>query len=143
MEAPSGTILIADDDANDVRLIEIAFAMLGIPNPIRVASDGNDAIAYLRGEGDYVDRHRHPLPFVVILDWTFLLHSGLEVLKAVRNSDKLGKLCVVVLTSSPDPGSREAALQAGADLFLKKPNGGFVECVREIIQFWQHCETPG
>jgi CheY-like chemotaxis protein len=143
MEAPIGTILIADDDANDVRLIEIAFSMLGIPNPIRVTPDGNDAIAYLRGEGDYVDRNQFPLPFVVILDWTFLLRSGLEVLKAIRDSVQLRKLCVVVLTSSPDPSNREAALQAGADLFLKKPTGGFVECVREIIEFWRRCETPG
>jgi CheY-like chemotaxis protein len=142
MDSPAGTILIADDDPNDVQLIEIAFKMLGVTNPVRVTHDGRDAITYLNGEREYADRSRHPLPFVVILDWTFLLRSGLEVLTAVRKSDRIGKLCVVVLTSSPDPGSRESALRAGADLFLQKPNGSFVDCVRKIVEFWHRCETP-
>jgi CheY-like chemotaxis protein len=120
----------------------LAFKMLGVPNPVEVIHDGRGAIAYLNGEGEYADRSRHPLPFVVILDWTFLLRSGLEVLTTIRNSDKIGKLCVVVLTSSPDSDSRESALRAGADLFLQKPIGSFVDCVREIIEFWQRFEPP-
>jgi CheY-like chemotaxis protein len=142
MESTIGTILIADDNLNDVQLIEIAFKTLGVPNPIRVAADGKDAIAYLHGEGEYADRSQYPLPFIVILDWTFLLRSGLEVLRSVRNSENLGKLCIVVMTSSPDPQSRETAIRAGADLFLQKPTGGFVECMRQIIEFWHHCEMP-
>src|SRR4051812_11022185 len=103
MEAPMGTILIADDDPNDVGLIDIAFKMLGVTNPVRTVHDGREAMAYLNGEGEYADRSRYPLPFIVILDWTFLLRSGLEVLTEIRKSDRIGKLCVVVLTSSPDP----------------------------------------
>ena len=72
-----------------MRLIEIAFTMLGIPNPIRVTSDGDDAIAYLRGEGDYADRTRYPLPFIVILDWTFLLRSGLHSRRPGRYNARL------------------------------------------------------
>jgi CheY-like chemotaxis protein len=143
MQVPSGIIMIADDDPNDVQLLEIAFKMVGVPNPIRVVQDGRETLAYLTGEGEYADRDRFPLPFVVILDWTFLLRSGMEVLSAVRKSDKIGNLCIVVLTSSVDPTNRESALRAGADLFLQKPSGSFLDCVRAIIEFWERCETPG
>jgi CheY-like chemotaxis protein len=142
MTAPKGIILIADDNSNDVRLIEIALKMLGVTNPVRVTSDGREAIAYLTGEGDFADRARYPLPFILMLDWTFLIRSGLDVLTAVRDKYKVGKLCIVVMTSSLDPVNRESALRAGADLFLQKPNGSFLDCMRAIIEFWQRCETP-
>jgi CheY-like chemotaxis protein len=68
MTAPKGIILIADDNSNDVRLIEIALKMLGVTNPVRVTSDGREAIAYLTGEGDFADRARYPLPFILMLN---------------------------------------------------------------------------
>jgi len=82
------------------------------------------------------------LPFIVILDWKPLRLSGLEVLTKLRSRQKIGKLCVVVLSGSEYPGDREAALRAGADLFLSKDSGHFSSVVETILQFWSRCETP-
>src|SRR5690349_295777 len=125
MPAAIETILIVDDDQNDVALLRHAFEKLGKNNPVHVCEDGACALAYLDGKGDYADRQRFPLPFIVILDWKLLRLSGLEVLNTIRSRQRIGKLCVVVLSGSEHPQDREAALQAGADLFLGKAGGQF------------------
>jgi CheY-like chemotaxis protein len=143
MSAPIETILIVDDDANDVELLRHAFQKLGNANPVHVCEDGASALDYLDGKGHYADREKFPLPFIVILDWKLLRVSGLDVLRKIRGRQEIGKLCVVVLSGSESPADREAALQAGADLFLRKAGGQFLEVVTTILQFWARCETPG
>ena len=62
------TILLAEDDENDVMLIRRAFAKSHVVNPIACVKNGEEAVAYLSGDGEYADRLRHPLPFMMLLD---------------------------------------------------------------------------
>jgi CheY-like chemotaxis protein len=139
MTQSNRTILIADDDPDDVLLIQLALKKMGMTNPVQVVNDGHEAFAYLHGEGEYKDRDRYPLPFIVILDWKLLLITGLEILLAVRSQAVLKKLCIVVFTSSLNPRDRKDAFDAGADLFIEKPIGDFLSAMQEIVEFAKQC----
>jgi hypothetical protein len=67
MSVGSWALLLVEDDPNDVVLMERAFRKARLANPLQVVADGEQAIAYLSGSGEYADRERHPLP-VLILD---------------------------------------------------------------------------
>src|SRR5207244_7058463 len=62
------TILLVDDSENDLELMKIAFRRAGLNSPLQVVHSGEEAIAYLAGEGQYSDRNRFPLPAVMLLD---------------------------------------------------------------------------
>jgi DNA-binding response OmpR family regulator len=78
------TILLVEDDANDVFFMKRAMKLAGMLNPVQVASDGQQAIQYLSGAGDYGDRERFPLPGLVLLDLKLPHVMGLDVLKWSR-----------------------------------------------------------
>jgi CheY-like chemotaxis protein len=111
-----------EDDKNDVFLMERAFGKASVPVQMQVARDGREALRYLRGEGKYADRERHPLPCLTLLDLNLPHVHGLEVLKQIRAEPRLRKLIVVVLTSSVADSDIEQAYDLGANSYLSKPN---------------------
>lgn len=115
------TILLAEDDQNDVMLIKRAFSKSHVINPIACVENGEEAVAYLSGQGDYADRERHPLPFMMLLDLKLPRLSGHEVLKWLREQPGLKRLPVVVLTSSREPSDINRAYETGANSYLVKP----------------------
>ena len=142
MPSATDTILIVDDDPNDVALIRHSLQKLGNSNPLRIFNDGNNALEYLAGDRRYADRSLFPLPFIIILDWKLLGRSGLQVLRGIRISPRLAELCVAVLSGSEYASDREAALREGADLFLQKPLGSFDNVVQTMLEFGKECEPP-
>lgn len=115
------TILLAEDDQNDVMLIRRAFSKSHVINPIACVENGEEAVAYLSGEGQYADRDRYPLPFMMLLDLKLPRLSGHEVLKWLREQPGLKRLPVVVLTSSREPSDINRAYEIGANSYLVKP----------------------
>jgi CheY-like chemotaxis protein len=117
------TILLVEDDQNDVFLMERAFGKTSVAPEMRVAHDGREALCYLHGEGKYADRTRHPLPCLTLLDLNLPHVPGLEVLKQIRANPALRKLVVVVVTSSVADFDIDRAYDLGANSYLSKPNG--------------------
>lgn len=132
------TILLVEDDENDVFLMERAFGKTSVPVQVQVVRDGRDALRYLHGEGEYADRKRHPFPCLTLLDLNLPYMHGMEVLKQIREERSLRKLVVVVLTSSVADADIEQAYELGANSYLSKPNGleGFQELAELIGQYW-------
>ena len=98
---PESTILLVEDDPDDVLLIQRAVRKAKIANPLQVVGNGDDAVAYLAGEGPYGDRERYPLPVLMLLDLKLPRRSGLEVLAWLRRQPgDVRRLRVVILTSS-------------------------------------------
>jgi CheY-like chemotaxis protein len=114
-------VLYAEDEENDVFLMQRAFRKAGIKNPLQTASDGAEAIRYLQGAGDYADRRRFPLPCLVLLDLNLPRRSGLEVLKWIREQPSFAHLPVVILTSSNQHRDIASAYQLKANGYLVKP----------------------
>ena len=134
------TILLVEDDKNDVFFMQRAFGKASVPVRMQIARDGRQALRYLRGEGEYADRDRHPLPCLTLLDLNLPYVHGLEVLKQIRAESRLRKLIVVVLTSSIADSDIERAYELGANSYLSKPNNleEGQELAELIGQYWLH-----
>lgn len=115
------TILLVEDNEDDVFLMERALKGAGITNPLRVVSDGQEAIDYLGGAGKFADRAAHPAPAIVFLDLKLPLRTGHEVLAWIRSRPELESLVVVVLTSSNEPSDVRRCYSLGANSYLVKP----------------------
>lgn len=114
-------IFQVEDEESDVFLMRRVFEKAGIKNPIRVATDGQMAIDYLSGTGDFADRDKHPLPSLVLLDLKLPRKSGLEVLEWIRKQPELKKLVVVIFSSSVQPSDLRRAYELGANSYIQKP----------------------
>ena len=115
------TILLAEDDSNDVVLIQRAFNKAGLKHVLKTVRDGAQAVEYLAGKGPYSDRQKHPLPFLVLLDLKMPGKDGFEVLKWARGEPDLKRLLIVVLTSSILQADVDRAYELGANSYLVKP----------------------
>lgn len=131
-------ILLAEDDEDYVLLIKQVFAKAHIPNPVHVVPNGEEAIAYLKGTGEYSNRAEYPLPDVFLLDLKMPRINGFEVLKWVRQQPGLSPLRILVLTSSDEIRDVNEAYQLGANSFLVKPFDfqDFTHLSRLIADFW-------
>jgi CheY-like chemotaxis protein len=127
-------ILLAEDDPNDTLLIKRAFQKAGLGEVLKSVGDGEQAINYLRGVGQYADRARFPLPFLLLLDLKMPGTNGFEVLQWIRSQLDLKRLLVVVLTSSNLQADVDRAYELGANSYLVKPVE-FNEMVNMIQRF--------
>jgi CheY-like chemotaxis protein len=121
MTLENATILLAEDDPNDVFFIKRGFEKAHLVNPLQVVGDGEQAIEYLRGDGPYADRTQYPFPFLLLLDLRLPRKSGFEVLSWLRQQPGLKRLTTVVLTSSKEGPDINRAYDLGANSYLIKP----------------------
>ncbi|MDB6067518.1 MAG: response regulator [Pedosphaera sp.] len=141
-------ILHVEDDPNDVMLVGMAFRKAQLETRLFAATDGDQAVHYLAGDGIYADRTAHPLPALVLLDLKLPRKSGLEVLGWLRAQSHtyLRRVPVVMLTSSNQPDDIDAAYDLGVNSYLVKPGDlrVLVEMVKSLHQYWFCCNArPG
>lgn len=131
-------VLYAEDEEDDVFLMKRAFARTGVPNPLVVVRDGQEAIDYFNGVGAYENRTEHPLPCLTLLDLNLPLKSGLEVLKWVRSEPSVSTLPIIVLTSSLQDTDVHRAYIQGANAYLVKPSRPeeLIAMIQNIRDFW-------
>ena len=131
-------ILLVEDNMDDALLLRRAFAKAGIINAIVHLEDGDGAVAYLDGTGEYADRDRYPLPCLTLLDLKLPRRSGLEVLEWMRAQVGLKRIPVVVLTSSQQPSDINRAYDLGANSYLVKPVSfdTLLEMARALNLYW-------
>ncbi len=134
----NSTILLVEDNPDDVFRIQRAFRKANIATPMQVVSDGEQAIHYLSGQELYQDRDCYPLPVLVLLDLKLPRRSGFDVLNWLRNESDIKHLPVVVLTSSEQQSDIERAYAAGANSYLAKPPSPaeLLEMARTIGLYW-------
>lgn len=136
---PVHTILLVEDDPNDILLTQRAFRKANLSNAaLQIVSDGDAAIAYFSGTGEYVDRDRYPLPVLVLLDLKLPRRSGHEILAWLRQQPELRRIPVIILTSSKQNGDINQAYDLGANSYLVKPVGlpPLVEVVQSLNLYW-------
>lgn len=138
MNVRENVILLAEDDPNDVLLVQRAFEKSNITSPLHVVRDGEEAVAYLSGEREFANRERHPLPMLLLMDLKMPRKSGLEVLEWLRQQPGLRRLPVVVLTSSNQSPDINRAYDLGVNSYLVKPAGfdSLLELVKNLDVYW-------
>ena len=132
------TVLVADDDVNDISLLKRAFLRAGLDVHLKVARDGEEVIQYLGGSEPYADRDEFPLPGLLILDLKMPRTDGFEVLEWVRKQSGLRRLLVVVMTSSDEPQDVDRAYDLGANSFLRKPDDftNLIKISQKLHDYW-------
>jgi CheY-like chemotaxis protein len=134
----SQIVLVVEDNADDLELLRIAAKSAPEAVSFHIVLDGEQATAYLKGEGEFADRHAHPFPHLVLLDLSLPGMNGFEVLAWIRSHPELSTLRVFVWTDSGDPVTLERAIKAGANRFVPKSvafvRGGLAGLVRGISQ---------
>jgi two-component system response regulator len=125
-------VLLVEDNEDDVALIQIAFRRSQVPNELVVATDGQEALDFLFGKGEYSSRDTSQIPAVVLLDLKLPCVSGQEVLRQIRMDTRLSQLSVVVLSSTTNMEEIRECEELGINSYYRKP-GNFDEFAR-IIQ---------
>jgi CheY-like chemotaxis protein len=132
------SILIADDDAQDTMLVEMAVERSSLGLRLSAVRDGEEAIDYLMGRARFADRQAHPFPKLLLLDLKMPRLSGFDVLDFVRSQPGLKQLPVVIFSSSDDPKDIRRAYDAGANSYLCKPhsNDDLSALLKALEDYW-------
>lgn len=131
------TILLAEDNMNDVELTLAALEDLNIANSVVVVNDGVEAMEYLRREGKYKERPEGN-PTVILLDIKMPRMDGFEVLQTIREDINLKKIPVVMLTSSREEKDLIKTYELGVNAYVVKPVDfdQFMDAVKQLGIFW-------
>lgn len=136
-------ILLVEDNPRDLELTLIALEKSQLANEVIVLRDGAEALDYLLRRGAYADRVEGN-PAVILLDLKLPKVDGLEVLEAVRTTEALRSIPVVMLTSSTVNADLSRAYELGANAYVVKPVEfkAFVAAVSDLGMFWAVLNEP-
>ncbi|MER5453663.1 response regulator [Micromonospora sp. NPDC002389] len=128
-------VLLVEDDPGDVLMTREAFEEHKLRNRLNVVSDGAEALAYLRREGEYADAQ---MPDLILLDLNLPRRDGREVLKEIKKDEQLCRIPVVVLTTSQADEDILRSYQLHANAYVTKPVDfeRFITVVRQIDEFF-------
>jgi CheY-like chemotaxis protein len=131
-------VLIAEDSEDDVIMLRRAFRQLGHTGPVQFVRDGEQAIAYLAGNGRFSNRDEFPLPNFILLDLKMPRKSGFEVLEWISKQPSLAQVRTVVLTTSDAVVEVNRAYELGAASFLTKPLNftEFKDTIQVLFNYW-------
>src|ERR1700688_1363879 len=128
-------VLLVEDSPGDVRLTKEAFTDAKVHINLHVASDGAEAMAFLRREGQHANA---PRPDLILLDLNLPKKDGREVLEEIKESPALKSIPVVILTTSASEEDILRSYRLHGNLYIPKPVdlAGFLKVVKSIDNFW-------
>jgi two-component system response regulator len=140
----SNTILLVEDNPDDVELTMRAFRKNNIANNLMVARDGVEALDYLFCRGTFSDRNIKDTPRLILLDLKLPKMDGLQVLETLRAKEPTKLVPVVILTSSREEQDLISGYKLGANSYVRKPINfnEFVDAVRNIGLYWLLINEP-
>jgi CheY-like chemotaxis protein len=132
------TILLVEDNLDDVDLTLRALKKSNIKNEVIVVNDGAEALDYLFGTGKYAGRDLSAMPTVILLDLKLPKVDGLEVLRKLRSNELTKLLPVVILTSSKEEKDIINGYSMGVNSYVQKPVdfNQFAEAVNHLGLYW-------
>ncbi len=138
------TILLVEDNPDDVTLTLRALKKSNVLNEIFVVRDGIEALEYLFGIGDFAGRDTKIKPQVILLDLKMPRMDGLEFLRRIRADERTQSLPVVVLTTSSEDRDRIESYKLGANSYVRKPVDfiQFAEAVQQLRLYWLVLNEP-
>lgn len=136
-------ILLVEDDPNDLELTLVALERSQLANEVVVVRDGAEALDYLFKRNTFSDRGDGN-PAVLLLDLKLPKVDGLQVLEAIRATEDLRSIPVVMLTSSREEPDLSRAYQLGVNAYVVKPVEfkEFVGAISDLGIFWAVLNEP-
>lgn len=132
------TILLVEDNPDDIELTLMAFSQHNLNDRVVVARDGQEALDYLFGLGTYAGRDISRQPNLILLDLKLPKVDGGEVLRRLRTHEQTRLIPVVVLTTSSEEPDIRNSYRLGANSYVRKPVDflEFVGVVRQLGNYW-------
>ncbi len=134
----SNSVLLVEDSQDDIFIMKRAWQKAAIPNSLDFVKDGQQAIDYLSGTGQFSDRTQFPVPCLILLDLKLPYVSGLEVVKWMRSYEPCATIPAVFLTSSSSDMDIQQAYRYGGNAYLVKPPTPekLIEMLDDLKDFW-------
>ena len=138
VDGRSQTILIIEDNDDDFFATMRAFKKVGLANPVRRCTNGDQALDYLFRRGEFSDNGNAPRPGIILLDLNLPGTDGRQVLRTIKGDPGLKKIPVVVLTTSRARQDIEKCYADGANSYIQKPvdMAGFVQAITRLKEYW-------
>jgi CheY-like chemotaxis protein len=138
------TILLIEDEPTDDQLILRGFEKAKVLNPIVHLTNGDDALRYLAGRGEFTDRLKYPIPALILLDLKLPGLTGIQLLQWLHVQGELKRIPLVVLTADDRQDTVNAAYDLGANSYLVKPGNAadIVRMVKVIQSYWLALNEP-
>jgi CheY-like chemotaxis protein len=139
------TILIVDDDENDIFFAKRAFTDINIHCTFQILRNGQEVVDYLSGQGPYADRARHPLPMMILMDLKMPIMDGFQVLEWLRARPGIKVIPTIIFSSSDVPSDITHAYELGANSFMTKSvtYDGLLLKLQTLSHYWlEHCKHP-
>jgi two-component system response regulator len=144
MKIKNKTILLVEDNESDVELARRALHKAEIKAEIIVARNGQEALDYMFGKGEYDGRDVSLMPDLVLLDLQLPEINGMETLRRIRNDPRTHKQIVVVLTSSLEKTDLRNCYDLGVNSYIRKPVDFtiFAETLKSLNHYWLFINEP-
>jgi len=138
------TVVIAEDDEDDITLLENALAEIACEHTVRIVRDGRELLDYLKGEEKYGDRQAYPFPNVLLLDIKMPRLSGMDVLRWLSKHPECSVMPTIVFSASDLEQDIKVAYDLGASAYFVKPMvyQNLKEILRSMFEFWGKCVKP-
>ena len=137
-------ILHVEDDLNDQFLVKMALKNIGVTDPVLAVGDGEEAVRYLTGNGNFADRRKFPYPTVLMIDLKMPKMNGFELLGYLKQHPDLMVVPTVVFSSSTDRNDIANAFLLGANAYHVKPLifETMAQQLKLMHDYWATCEMP-
>jgi len=136
--------MIVEDDEDQRIFPQKSFEALGTHYTVQALSSGDEAIAYLTGEGRFGNRAEFQFPSYILTDLKMPDGDGFHVLEFIKKNPALSVIPVVMLSTSEDPDDVRHAYLLGASSYLVKPAGlpALSALLKKVHEYWSECEVP-
>jgi len=137
-------VLVAEDNPNDVVLLERALPRNGLEIHLRHVQDGTEVIDYLQGVGHFANRAAFPMPDVILLDLKMPKLTGFDVLHWMRDNNDCGQIPTVLFSGSGLEKDVEKAYALGANTYFEKPTSyaEFARLLKILLEYWARSKRP-